>query len=360
MRFSCIPLCLITLLITLVGCGGKGPRVGSSTKTIEPLNEASSMFEYRIVDEEKIAPVSLEAAAVLKQRGDSVFVKGDTVYRGTTAGLVIGKIKRDEEGLKVYERGCLYLPDGVSDVLVIGTIAYAAVGPRGVVLIDVTNPSEPKPIERVVTKGAAVRLAKEGNLMAVSQGSAGVLLLDVSDPLNPTIRSSWQSKGYVYQVAFSPNDHNVLYVAEGREGIAKLTLNSSARLDFDYRHKCDGQIRSVMHVSDEVIVAGTSKGVIVLKGLKDRFAPITELVIGDIVRDLFAISEDRIAVAAGSEGVVIVKLSEEKADISDGYETEQPVNRILVKGDLLFAGNDSGGLVVLNVSKKDGLVKLYP
>ena len=205
------------------GCGAApdAPRATAAPKAPVPQeagDTAARSLGARVVDAPALDPVSAEAAAALKARGDAVFPAGDgLVYRGASAGLVIVELAGD--GPKLYERAALYLPGAATDVVAAGDTAYVALGPVGVVAVDVRDPAAPRALALVETDGAALRLDLRGDRLLVADGAAGVLLLDVSDPGAPCPRGRWRSRGYVRHAIF---DGERVLVADGREGVALL------------------------------------------------------------------------------------------------------------------------------------------
>ena len=64
--------------------------------------------------------------------------------------------------------------------------------------------------------------------MAVALGDSGVRFLDVTDPSAPKTINEWHGTAFVYDVAV---DKGVAYVASGIDGLAKLTVGQTIRLD---------------------------------------------------------------------------------------------------------------------------------
>lgn len=71
-----------------------------------------------------------------------------------------------------------------NDVHVQGGYAYCAV-PVGLVVMDVSTPSDPREVARVSLPGYARRVVVSGDLAYVANWNGGLRVVDVSDPLNP-------------------------------------------------------------------------------------------------------------------------------------------------------------------------------
>jgi hypothetical protein len=82
--------------------------------------------------------------------------------------------------------GAVSLPDEVWDLDVQGNIAYTAVGPAGVQIVDVSNPTAPAIIGSLDTPGNARALLALGDVLFIEDGSA-IRVADVHDPTMPQL-----------------------------------------------------------------------------------------------------------------------------------------------------------------------------
>jgi hypothetical protein len=93
------------------------------------------------------------------------------------------------------------------------SIAYAALGPAGLAVIDVADPNAPATLGNWATPGLdnCDDIVQIGNFVYVACGASGVKCVDVSDPGNPTLHITLPSAG-----AVTVNSHgDALYVGVG-------------------------------------------------------------------------------------------------------------------------------------------------
>lgn len=340
-----------------LGCGvastGKQDKIERA-----PSPEVTAASLIQSVEPEAIAPVSREAAAVTKSRGDAVWVDGSLVLRGASGGLVIDEL--GDGGDKVLERSVVYLPDAANDVIAHKGVAFVACGPHGVVAVDIADPAKPKPLVTLKTRGAALRLSLLGERLLVANGSMGVVLLDVSDPKKPVPLSIWRSKGYVRHAVLTDD---AIFVAEDRSGVSMLTVDERGRMELAWRFDTGGQARAVRVNKDRLFVANGPAGLLLI-GLDNGDEPkeLGRLVLKDMARDVDVTGRgDRVFVANGDDGIITIDVSSPAAMKEVGaFVPDKPANRIRVEGDRLFVGNDSDGLLILDIANPDRLARVFP
>jgi hypothetical protein len=332
-------------------CGGAHPMGATAPTTPEPP------AGYSVVAPALPSPTSPEAAAATKGRGDAACIVGDLVYRGSTAGLVVGALA--DGGARYEERSALYLRDAVSDVVVKDAIAFAATGPQGVVVIDVSDPRKPVAIATIDTPGAAVRLELQDGLLLVADGSMGVAVVDVTAPRRPRPLAAWRSKGYVKHAIFGGD--GAIFVAEGTAGVTRLALAGGA-LEEVWRLDTPGEARAVRLRGSTLFVADGPAGVAALDVAGERPRETGRLALADMARDVDVSLDGATAfVASGDDGVITVDLSRAGAmAIANALPLEKPVNRVTLQGDRLVIGNDSAGLGILDVTDPAEPRRVFP
>jgi hypothetical protein len=83
-------------------------------------------------------------------------------------------------------------------------------------------------VGRIPLPSGARRIDVQGSTLAVALGDSGVRFIDVTEPAQPRTISEWRGTAFVYDVAL---DNGVAFVAAGIDGLAKITIGATPRLD---------------------------------------------------------------------------------------------------------------------------------
>jgi hypothetical protein len=343
----------LLVAICLSACGAAPPPTTSPTGGLPP-----SPAGYRIVAPQLPSPTSPEAAAATKGRGDAAFLVGDVVYRGATAGLVIGALV--DGGARYEERSVVYLRDAASDVVVKdGKWAFVASGPQGITVVDVSDPRKPRAVAVIDTPGAAVRLDLRGDLLLVADGSMGVAIVYVRDPETASPLAAWRSRGYVKHAIFG--DEGAIYVAEGTAGVSRLAFDGETLTEV-WRLDTAGEARAVTVRGGTVLVADGPAGIAAIDVSGAAPKETKRLALADMARDVVATEDGAWAfVASGDDGVIAVDVAKAGGmAAANALALEKPVNRVRLYGKRLVLGNDSAGLAILDVTEPGKPVLVFP
>ncbi|MCP4675582.1 MAG: hypothetical protein GY854_08790 [Deltaproteobacteria bacterium] len=338
------------LVIICTGCGSK-KAAPSSARDVE--EQEASRSKTRVAQPVALNPRSQEAAAATKSRGDAVISSSGLIYRGATAGLIIGEIKDD----KFFERSTTYLPGAASDIAVRDGVAFVACGPAGVFVIDVSA-TTPKILAVVDTPGGAYRLHQSGSLLAIADGTAGVVVVDITNPTKPAPVASWTSNSYVRHVLV---DDDTVFAAEDRSGVAVLRLGAGNSLELLARLKTDGRARA-LHLEGTTLYVADGPGGLLVADVSNPERPraIGKHALPDMARDVVAI-KGYAFVANGDNGLVVLDVSDPIAPSPvSTFVTEMPVNRVQTSDTHLLIGNDSAGLLVVDVAHPEAPTQVFP
>jgi uncharacterized secreted protein with C-terminal beta-propeller domain len=121
------------------------------------------------------------------------------------------------------ELGALDRPDYVSDVEVVGGLAYAANGAAGLCVIDVSNPAFPVEIGCSNTGGYVNAVEVVGGGLAYVTGSSGLRVIDVSNPAFPVEIGALDMSGYTRDVEVAGD---LAYVAERHYGLRVIDVSN--------------------------------------------------------------------------------------------------------------------------------------
>jgi hypothetical protein len=106
------------------------------------------------------------------------------------------------------------------DVEISGNIAYALFTP-GLLIIDISDPSNPELLAHYFFQEAPEDIRIIGNTAVVALGSGGIQIIEISDPYNPTAIGSYPSDGESMGLDFQGD---TLYIANGSKGLLVLSI----------------------------------------------------------------------------------------------------------------------------------------
>ena len=147
--------------------------------------------------------------------------EGDVLYVGT--GLhVMALDVADPENMQVLANSPL-LPQCVESMESDGDgHLFVCCGDGGLVILDVSNQSEPVVLSMLDTHGCTEGVALYGDYAVLADGPQGIQVVDVSDLTDPQVVSEAYSLAYVYDVVIQDG---VAYAAGGGSGLFVVDLN---------------------------------------------------------------------------------------------------------------------------------------
>jgi hypothetical protein len=304
--------------------------------------------------------------AVLKGRVYAVALDAVTpaiVYAGAAAGVVIYDVK---DPSAPAELSTVFLPGSVMSIVQEKNLLYAATGPAGVAVIDVTSKAEPA-VRRVIgTPGGAWKAVPAGpGLIAVADGSMGVSIVDAAGPGAPTVVARWGTKDYVRDVAVEiDGKRRFVYGACGIQGLALLELKPSGGLSELAVLKTEGDVRHLALSGSTVFAAAGEKGLLIARRNGDALVGVGgfDPVAADLARGV-CVSPDgsRAFLTAGEHGLVFLDVSDPAAvKVLGTYDHDTSLNRMVLGGTLAIVAADAGGLLLLDVSSIPDVKVLFP
>ncbi len=142
-----------------------------------------------------------------------IALSGSLAYLAASLGGVVIVDISDPSNMKLV--GACDLEDFVLEVAVAGDTIYAAAA-DGLYVVDVSDPETPTMVGGYDTPGVAYGVTVSGNTAYVSDGGGGVQVLDIENYASPTLMETWETPGFAYDA--SPKG-NYAYVADGPGGL---------------------------------------------------------------------------------------------------------------------------------------------
>jgi hypothetical protein len=250
----------------------------------------------------------------------------------------------------------LLLADSVNDLAYADGLLVVANGPSGLKLVRGTGPKEqPTIVSSLETPGAAMGVAISGPYLAVAMGVMGVALYDIADAKSPQALGIFDTDGYARQVRFRERDSSdelSIIVANGRNGVAQLTIDPTAkcRIVHSDRIEQQGDIRQVLLVPGGLAVSRGKAGVCLLPDIA-RKAPFHCMKNLDVVRGL-ALAGDLLLAGDGGEGLLVIPgVNDWEPGESRRYKPSKgSINRVYVFEENVVLAADYFGILVFPVA----------
>ena len=274
-------------------------------------------------------------------------VSKDLLATGTSYGLVLYRL--NERGFPT-RAGALKLPDAVTALASKDGLVLAGNGPRGLVAVDVSDPDAPQEVARLATPGAVLRLLRAGDILYAAMGTMGIGHLDVSDPRRPA---------FVKRIDLGGVTRDLCRVRDGLAAAAE-TLTLVRR---------PGSARPTVRttgIAEPHAVASRGKVLVAYEGTLLRVDETGMAAVGgdpvvleDRIRDIELV-RGGVAVAAGSDGLVLMKRGALGGRIAARLDPGGACTRVHGRGRLLFATADSYGFAVYDIEDPAKPTKIYP
>lgn len=196
----------------------------------------------------------------------------------------------------------------ITAVAIQGNYAYIGEG-WSLRILDISNPSAPKPKGNIVIPNGVNAVAVSGKLAYVADSSGGFRIIDVSIPEAPFKRGFHETPDFAHDLAIFGN---LVYVADGVAGLRIINVSNPG----------------APYESGFFDTPGVANGV--------------------------AVSGNLVYVADGEAGLRIIDVSNPDAPYEHGfYDTPSVAYDIALSGDLAYVADESGGLRIIDVSNPE-------
>jgi hypothetical protein len=147
------------------------------------------------------------------------------------------------------------------DVQVVGTLAYLAIGGGGLLILDVSDPANPRKVGAFDTLGEARSVTVSGDYAYIADGPAGFEIIDVRNPGNPALTGWYRGLTNVNRIAVRSN---YVYVADGSTGLRVFDVSNPSNpmetnaipgtagyvtVDGNYAYVCAGEGLLIIDIS---------------------------------------------------------------------------------------------------------------
>lgn len=375
-----LPALLSCCVIALAASCGRSP---SGSKDAGPGAPASAPAS---------ASVSAAYAGKLEAPGDPVSdlvartyalsIEGDLVHAGTTAGVVSWSFK---DPAKPVRLAALVLPGSVSGLTSFGpggSLLAVSTGPTGLVIVDTSNVARGRldrtsdaPWKASDRKSCHatwnVRVAEPKRAFAAC-GTGGLAEVDLSVLSHPVVSRALEVEGYVRDLVVLDASSGVpadkasprrLAVAAGEAGLVIAEFPAAGEPRVLAKLPTKGESRS-LEVRDGIAYVADGAAGVRIVDLRDPAHPAELAAFDpgtvDMARGV-AVHGKSVIACLGDSGLVAIDVSDpKKPRRTAAIDPSRAVNRSIVSGTTLFAANDAGGILVIDLAAANELRQVFP
>lgn len=239
-------------------------------------------------------------------------------------------------------------PRGYSfDVAASGDYAYLIVGAQGLLVVDVSDPTNPIEVGSHSTRGYAQAITLNGSQAFVANRSDGLTILDISDPMRPSEMGNLDTPGSAWDVYVAGGR---AYIADSQGGlqIAGVGRNGDSSLLGTYQTSAFA--KSVVVLGSIAYLALGDAG-LELVDISNPESPSRLAVLKTFGEaNAVAVTDGTAYVAAGYGGVRIVDVSDPTAPVEVGsIATAGEAIGLALVGNSLYVAEATDGLSVYSV-----------
>lgn len=309
----------------------------------------------------------------------------ELVALGTTYGVVFSKVVKQENSFKLVEVSSVKLPGSVNSLAVVSSckrsnvpdVLVASLGPDGIALLDYsTIPQKPAVVLKLLkVSGAAWSVAYLEPYLFVACGTTGIDIFKVDFCRNKFLHhktievralrykddsgktdvpglSSYVRQLLVQKTGAGSKSSEFPYrllVANGRAGLALLTLDEKLHVEQTRFISMRGDVRWVLPFANGFLVSLSHEGLCYLDGNSLELEGCINST--DVVRGAAVISKKEIVVGDGATGLIRVNWSiPDKPLVSRPITLPGSVNNVRFYRGKLYVAADYGGALVLEAS----------
>ncbi len=237
---------------------------------------------------------------------------------------------------------------GADKVVTDGTYAYVATKNSGLVIVDISDPTDPQPVSYFDSPGQALDVELVGNYIYIADGNSGLMIVDVSDPANPTEEGSVDTPGDAEGISISGS---YAYIADDASGLRVIDISdpqnptevgSIATPDNAYGVDVSGNYAYVA-----VNWTGLSS-----IDISNPASPTLEDTYNTPGRAYDVVVSGNMAyVADHTLGLTVVDITDPAAmDIEGAYNTPGSSRNVAIAGSYAYVADNTSGLRVIDIS----------
>jgi len=270
-----------------------------------------------------------------------------------TALFIVSTFGCDETSAENETINCRYKGScgtggSAGGVALVGDYAYVADTDDGLVIVDVTDKTDPQQVGYHDTAYAR-DVAVAGDYAYVADYTNGLVIVDISDKTKPQQVGHYDTAGWALGVEVV-GAH--AYVADWSNGLVIVDITDETDPQEIGHYDTAGQAGGVAVTGDYAYVADNWNGLVIVD-ISDKSDPqrVGHYDTDDDAGDVSVIG-DYAYVADGDNGLVIVDISDKTDPQRVGHHDTAYARGVVVAGDYAYIAASSNGLIIMNISDK--------
>ena len=235
-------------------------------------------------------------------------------------------------------------------------LAFIAYGGMGLHVVDVTDPSRPRPISFLTVKGSAEDVVVVRDTVYLGNKNGEVLIVDVANPANPIPVGVTNTSGQVHGLYV---ETPYVYVANFERGLTIIdaTVKSQPLMIGGYRAPSTVKQATVLNN-----LVYTVDGLTGMWGFDvSNFSQPTEVSYLDTPgqANYVFVNGNLAFIADGTDGIQIVDLSNtSQPTVINKFDTPGYANCVVVSNNLAYVADGVAGLRVYDISNLNSILEL--
>ncbi|MBN2227540.1 MAG: VWA domain-containing protein [candidate division Zixibacteria bacterium] len=248
----------------------------------------------------------------------------------------------------IVEVGSYNLPGMAYNVFVRNNYAYVAGSTQGLLIIDVSESSNPTLTGTYDTPGSAHGVFIQSDYAYVADYGYGLKIIDISVPSNPTLAGLYNISGSAYGV-FIQGDY--AFVANGGSGLIIIDIGNPSNPTLTGSYDTPNDSRGVFIQGDYAFVADKDSGLQIID-VSDKSNPTLAGAYDTPGQAYNVFVQGNYAyVADDGSGLQIIDVSDKSnPTLTGNYDTPGGVRGIFVLGDYAYTADVTYGLQMIDVS----------
>jgi cytoskeletal protein RodZ len=234
------------------------------------------------------------------------------------------------------------------DVYISGEYAYIASLASGLIIANISDPSNQTHVGTYNTSGYAWAVHVSGKYAYVADNNSGLQIIDISNPDYPTLTGTYNTPGTARDVYISGK---YAYVADYENGLQIIDISNPSTPTLAGSYDTIVEANGVFIYGKYAYVANGSSGIQII----DISDPSTPTLAGSY--DTIGFSTDVYVsgkyayVADHSGGLQIVNVSDPSTPtLEGGYNTNGSAYNVKVSGKYAYVADFTGGLKIIDIS----------